>query len=66
MNKSVILVLFYCATLTSFVNTAPNPLGPFTVLPPIGMGHRKIGKLALLKHKGEFLIQRLDQIKLKL
>lgn len=40
--------------MASVANSAPtpSPLGPYTVLPPIGKGHRKIGKLSLLKNKG--------------
>lgn len=57
MNISVLLVfLCYTALMASFVKSVPtpSPLGPYTVLPPIGKGHRKIGKLSLLKNKGEW------------
>lgn len=55
MKISVWIIISCCSILmASVANSAPtpSPLGPYTVLPPIGKGHRKIGKLSLLKNKG--------------
>ena len=56
MKLSVIfLIIIGIALLPSPTIAAPTPSPsfPYTVLPPIGKGHRKIGKLSLLKNKGE-------------
>lgn len=49
----IVLSTCYLLLISQSVFAAPAPIMPYTVLPPIGKGHRKIGKLSLLKNKGK-------------
>jgi hypothetical protein len=47
-----IAVITVIAVITECEPTPSPGSIPWTVLPPIGKGHRKIGKLSRLKNKG--------------